>query len=760
MEKIIDLLHSYYLDPSDDRELKGAMGRIYNKNYAYFNEFSRRLSYELASPLKNYQLLINKEGINIVEVASDRQIYPILAYDKDLSPLPSYAQAGFAKKEAQKKHKKPRRAPENKIGRQYKEKEDAAPLMRSMMLPLALELATSPLNNPRWSIMLGVNIKERYDEVRLDMTASCYNEILDSIDDDRMHLPALMLPSTTCFGLGGGLYLQALVESGYHFHSLLVYEEDIDFFKISCFFLDYAALFDACGERACYLFIENLVNRYFIEHYFSSHKVSNNFMRLNLRFQNSQKISQAIAIVDEAFYTNARGWGTFEDEMIGFNNTLYNIGHNRVLKEFGKVNAPILVAGAGPSLASSLEFIRQNIKNMIVFSCGTALKPLLDNGIVPDFQIEIERVDYLHSVLSAALSSLEDGEFERTSQGVQSKLDSTNSQALEKKADEIPAKAVERKPDEIPAKSIERKQDRATKSALERKPDSTPNTPAPRPRLLCASVVDPRVLALQEGALCFMRGGSASAYLCKSPSIEYSAPFVGVAGVSLASIMGSDVLLSGIDCGYIEGATKHVEGSYYGEEEAELPPSAYEIRGNTDKRVYATPIFSLAIRNIEAALKNYKSNNTLNLGQGAYIEGAIYIGQEDFELEEIDKKEACAKIEALFAHAAPFDKEGYLAKIEVVKGNLCTAFGTRLASKEALFTQIDALVDIVHAQSREYKEVGILFEGSIKHVLQAIMIALLFSDMDIEERYSLYMQKLILLVEKMSLKLKLKLVLG
>ena len=39
---------------------------------------------------------------------------------------------------------------------------------------------------------------------------------------------------------------------------------------------------------------------------------------------------------------------------------------------------------------------------MILFSCGTALKPLLKAGVTPDFQIEIDRHDYLDEVLKDA----------------------------------------------------------------------------------------------------------------------------------------------------------------------------------------------------------------------------------------------------------------------------------------------------------------------------------------------------------------------
>ncbi|MDY3113141.1 MAG: 6-hydroxymethylpterin diphosphokinase MptE-like protein [Helicobacter sp.] len=73
-----------------------------------------------------------------------------------------------------------------------------------------------------------------------------------------------------------------------------------------------------------------------------------------------------------------------------------------MLLEPKRVNAPICVVANGASLDSLIPFIKENQKHMIIFSCGTALKPLMKNGIKPDFQVEIERHDYLDSALKEA----------------------------------------------------------------------------------------------------------------------------------------------------------------------------------------------------------------------------------------------------------------------------------------------------------------------------------------------------------------------
>ena len=60
------------------------------------------------------------------------------------------------------------------------------------------------------------------------------------------------------------------------------------------------------------------------------------------------------------------------------------------------------MVGNGPSLDLLLDFLKENEKNCIIFSCGTALKPLKTHGVKVDFQIEVERIDYLKEVLENA----------------------------------------------------------------------------------------------------------------------------------------------------------------------------------------------------------------------------------------------------------------------------------------------------------------------------------------------------------------------
>lgn len=115
------------------------------------------------------------------------------------------------------------------------------------------------------------------------------------------------------------------------------------------------------------------------------------------------------AILDEAkrlFIKEApmvvTGLGFYIDEEIMIRNSYNNLKNYQsyIFKNSDqRVNPPIFIIASGPSLSQSIEFIKENQDNAIVISCGTALKPILSNGIRPDFHVEIENVEAVIDVI-------------------------------------------------------------------------------------------------------------------------------------------------------------------------------------------------------------------------------------------------------------------------------------------------------------------------------------------------------------------------
>lgn len=624
---------------NDQKQIELTLQNRFASNLAFFSSIHPKLYEQLLLPPQKYNLFFDQDGINLIDLTHQTLLYP---------------------------------------------KEEQAHTFLSTHLNLAL----SPLENSKWKLFHNHLYLQKLNPDTFPITAQAINGFIDSLEKlggiASFHLPSSFLPSTCIFGALGGLFVQFLLEEGIFFHAFLWFEEEMDFFRIACFFVDFALLFERCSKRSCYLFIQDLIDRNLIKHYFESHKITNNFLRLELSMYHSAKIDQAKAIIDEMQAQNSRGWGSFEDECIGLQNTINNLAsHPPLLSSPCRLDLPICVVGNGPSLNALLPFIQENQDKMMILSCGTALKVLKDYGIHPDFQIEIERINYLDEVLKTAPLG---------------------------------------------------------------------DTP-----LICGNMVSPSAFSLANEAYLFMRGGNSSAYLLPSFVLELSSPFVGNAGVAIACAFGSDVILCGMDCGYIQGESKHAKGSYYGEEAIEIPKDAFKVRGNGEKEVYSTSIYALSASMMSLAISHFKPNIVLNLGDGAYIQNSKSAKPKDFILKAKDKNKALQTFKASFqANLETLDLKEYLEAFCDFIEELKKHFQAPISSKPELFSKLDAIHQFCRAKSASMPSVGILLEGSLCHLLQNLMMcALHYPHHDISPLYAQCLDWIFIALDKYKLKLRL-----
>lgn len=566
-----------------------------NINFFYYNniKIAQSLHNQLQGGNTKFQLLFNANDINIIDLQNKQSIFP-----------------------------------------------------KNYLLTFSISLANNPLNNKLWKVYSNnLTPRDVYDP-KLHITTDGVSKIAKlsgEIDSRTFHLPQFFLPQTNIFGLCSGIFLQILLELGYNFHSLLIFEQDIELFCLSCYFVDYEHLFNAVSPKSCYIFIKSIDEKMFLKHYFYSKRITNNFLRLELSVFNSKEIELCKSEVYEAYRANSRGWGSFEDELIGVKNALQNTYNNKVFFPAKRIDSAICVVGSGPSLESNISFLKNNENNMVIFSCGTALKVLRKYNIKVDFQIEIERIDYLSDVLNDA------------------KLESST--------------------------------------------------------LLAACVVDCKVVNLAKDRYIFLRGGSSASHSFKQkPIIELCGPFVGNAGVSIAAMLSDCVILCGIDCGYIEGKAKHAKGSYYGNEDCSIPPDAFEVKGNGKARVYSNSIFSLSREVIEMSIKHYKPKFVYNISDGAFIKGTI---AKNPKLEPINKLRILEEIKSQHLEIMPSNLKDSLIDFCHDLSELLT---TNIATKQELFAYIDKIGEFLLKNTNDNPGIGILFEGSISHLLQSMLV--------------------------------------
>lgn len=521
---------------------------------------------------------------------------------------------------------------------------------KDSFIDFAINIAQNPLNNELWKLY-GNNLKPRkITNPKLHITKKCINEMLNLQDSNNYYLPSGFLPQTNIFGLCGGVFLQILLDLDYFFHSLLVYEIDLELFALSGFFVNYFQLFSHTSQKSCYIFIENLANKAFLNHYFYHQKITNNFLKLEIMPLKSKKCEDFRLLCHETYRMNSRGWGSFEDEMIGFKNTLKNLQTNKIIIPKKRANCQICVVGSGPSLENNLDFLAKNQDKMLIFSCGTASSILQKHKIHIDFHIEIERTDYLSDIL---------------------------------------------------------------------KSQNLGNA-----KLLCASVVDNSVLALSKNSFIFLRGGSAASYIVKNVlPLEFCAPFVGNAGFSLACNLSDEIIICGLDCGYIEGKSKHSSGSFYGDESTQIPNDCFEVSPNADKKVFSNAIFSLSKEALAQAILFYKPKSVYNIGSGAFIANSKKIKAENLILTKIIDKNAifAESCEILNIEKIDFPKEALQNFINNLKAKL----SVKISTKTELFERVDEISRFLAQSSKNEPEISIFFEGSVSHLLQNMLMILL-----------------------------------
>lgn len=198
--KLIDLLQSQNQDL-----IEKTLQERFATNLALFATHHLKLYEKLLLPPQNYNLLIDQNGINLINLKNKTFVYP---------------------------------------------KENH----RHMMIDTHLDLARSPLQNPKWKLKHNDLYLQKMDENQFPITAQAVNAFIQSLDDlggvASFHLPEFFLPSTCVFGALGGLFVQFLLDQGFFFHSFLWFEEEIDFLRIACFFVDFTLLFERCSSSS------------------------------------------------------------------------------------------------------------------------------------------------------------------------------------------------------------------------------------------------------------------------------------------------------------------------------------------------------------------------------------------------------------------------------------------------------------------------------------------------------------------------------
>ncbi len=98
--------------------------------------------------------------------------------------------------------------------------------------------------------------------------------------------------------------------------------------------------------------------------------------------------------------------GFFEDEIVMMTNAVTNFASHSFSLLDGRARRQrpetAVIVGAGPSLDEGIETLHRIRDRVVLFSGGTALRPLLRHGLTPDFHCELENGPQVYEVISEA----------------------------------------------------------------------------------------------------------------------------------------------------------------------------------------------------------------------------------------------------------------------------------------------------------------------------------------------------------------------
>jgi hypothetical protein len=203
-------------------------------------------------------------------------------------------------------------------------------------------------------------------------------------------------------GVGLGYHIEKIAKEK-KLNYLYIYEPDIDIFYASMHSIDWAPIIEKGSVFFCvgydkYRFMNELKT---ITQQIGAFHLSQLFI---YRHYNSESLDDSVKMFFEIGYRLSSGWGFCEDEVLGIAHTLNNMAqhypvyrHN--IQENPVKETPVFIVANGPSLDDDIAFIKNKQTSAIVVSCGTAIYPLLKNGIKPDIHIEIERTYSTYTAL-------------------------------------------------------------------------------------------------------------------------------------------------------------------------------------------------------------------------------------------------------------------------------------------------------------------------------------------------------------------------
>ena len=240
--------------------------------------------------------------------------------------------------------------------------------------------------------------------------SNCLHRVIERIDKAGIEL-STFIPGTesyyaVVFGIGLGAHLNTIAEKTLC-QALILVEPNLEFLAQSLNVFDWRKLHDMMIDRGGYL---NVILSDSSDHVFMRIKhdirltnpCSMDGMILFTNYSNPL-YPQMYERLHNDIHLILSGLGFYFDETVMLANTHENLhaGTARMARfDRNKIRGyPIFIIASGPSLDNDMEWIKINQDKAVIVACGSAIMPLLRNGVQPDFTVEIENIPELHPMM-------------------------------------------------------------------------------------------------------------------------------------------------------------------------------------------------------------------------------------------------------------------------------------------------------------------------------------------------------------------------
>ena len=523
---------------------------------------------------------------------------------------------------------------------------------------------------------------ERYF-FQLPLLSKIINHTRDMVKQEKVSLKnpiGVMLIN----GCGLGYHISEIINST-DIYTLIIFDPHKDSFYASLHTIDWEPIIMHCYRpgRLLKLFIgsENdkaITSMRMMTNKIGLHNITNTFTYSHLT---SDKTTEFFNALKKQFHLTLTGTGFLEDEQISIAHTISNL--NSGIPVFNgntskQILPPAIIVGNGPSLDGLLIRLKEVKDDVVIFSCGTTTGTLYREGIIPDFHIEMERID---------------GTSRRIENGTDADF-----------------------------------RDKITLLAL--------NTVHPKTmalfnhKAMSAKVNDPGDFIINQELN------------KPIPALNLSNPTCTNTGLSYALAMGfEEIHLFGVDLGMIDEEKHHASGSqYYDKKNKPLYASAEKVvnirsKGNFSDEIKTTATLDTSRANMELSINNYPNAIVSNPNNGAYIKGTTPTKISDLKISLGKKDKNCVSIimnECFTKPPKTKKMDSFYVKSKYLKPALNHKKNLYLPKKIDNTTELQHTLDNIHLSIFDLQEKNPtcywLLTGSIQNFFTLIMRACLACD--------------------------------